>query len=94
MAADGGIFEDGGVAARLSNLMWSLYRYSWQEALKLLLAIDLEPDGVMPPLMRLHLCSAFLELKVVKQGMTGPQEATVEADFDDELGANKKTTKV
>ncbi|MDS8151605.1 hypothetical protein RLH06_00510, partial [Streptococcus pneumoniae] len=46
-------FRDGGVAAQpCPNLMWSLYRHSWQEALSsFLLAIGLEPDGVMPPLM-------------------------------------------
>ena len=61
-------FRDGGVAAQpCPNLMWSLYRYSWQEALSsFLLAIGLEPEGVMPPLMRLHYARPFWNLGVVK----------------------------
>ena len=83
-------FRDGGVAAQpCPNLMWSLYRHSWQEALSsFLLAIGLEPDGVIPPLMRLHYARPFWNLGVVKQGME-QIPGYIERDFDDELGVNK-----
>ena len=83
-------FRDGGVAAQpCPNLMWSLYRHSWQEALSsFLLAIGLEPEGVMPPLMRLHYARPFWNLGVVKQGME-QIPGYIERDFDDELGVNK-----
>lgn len=56
--------------------------------LQLLLAIGLEPEGVMPPLMRLHYARPFWNLGVVKQGME-QIPGYIERDFDDELGVNK-----
>ncbi len=62
------------------NLMWSLYRYSCK--LSGFAGNCLEPDGVMPPADAPALCSAFLELKVVKQGINRFRAILGETDDD------------
>ncbi len=83
-------YRDGGVAAQsCPNLMWSLYRYSWQTSLEaFLLQHHLVKKEDLTPLIKLCYARPYWNLGMVKQAME-QIPGYIEQEFDDELGVEK-----
>ncbi|MGQ7462154.1 PEP/pyruvate-binding domain-containing protein [Streptococcus suis] len=83
-------YRDGGVAAQsCPNLMWSLYRYSWQTSLEaFLLQHHLVKKEEFTPLIKLCYARPYWNLGMVKKAME-QIPGYIEQEFDDELGVEK-----